>query len=224
MRILIAEDEMDLNGILVQKMKEEGFTVDSCFDGGDALYYLKNAEYDAAIIDVMMPELNGFEVVEKYRLGGGSAPILFLTARDSIDDKVKGLDLGANDYLTKPFSFAELMARIRALTRTSASSTGNVYTMADLTVNCNTREVTRNGKKIALSAREFSMLEYLLRNKGRVLSREQIENNLYSFDYEGSSNVVDVYIRYLRKKIDDGFDKKLIHTVRGYGYVLREEE
>ena len=221
MHILIAEDEMDLNGILVQKMKEEGFTVDSCFDGGDALYYLKNAEYDAAIIDVMMPELNGFEVVEKYRLGGGSAPILFLTARDSIDDKVKGLDLGANDYLTKPFSFEELMARIRALTRSFASSTGNAYTMADLTVNCNTREITRGGKKIALSAREFSMLEYLLRNKGRVLSREQIENNLYSFDYEGSSNVVDVYIRYLRKKIDDGFDKKLIHTVRGYGYVLR---
>lgn len=224
MRILIAEDEIDLNDILVQKMKEEGFSVDSCLNGGDALYYLQNAEYDAAIIDVMMPELNGFEVVEQYRSGGGNTPVLFLTARDSIDDKVKGLDLGANDYLTKPFSFAELMARVRAITRTSAGSNSNIYKISDLEVNCNTREVTRSGKRITLSSREFSMLEYLLRNKGRVLSREQIENNLYNFDYDGASNIVDVYIRYLRKKLDDGFEKKLIHTVRGYGYVLREEE
>lgn len=224
MRILIAEDERDLNNILTQKMREEGFSADSCFNGSDALYYLQNAEYDAAILDIMMPELNGFEVVERYRFSGGTAPVLFLTARDSIEDKVKGLDLGANDYLIKPFSFAELMARIRVLTRVSAGNNSSVFKVDDLVVNSSTREVTRGNKKIALSAREFSLLEYMLRNKGKVLSREQIENNLYNFDYEGVSNIVDVYIRYLRKKIDDGFEKKLIHTVRGYGYTLREEE
>ena len=137
---------------------------------------------------------------------------------------MRGLDLGANDYLVKPFSFAELMARIRAMTRSFAGTVSNVYTLADLTVDTAAKRVTRSGRQIKLSAREFSLLEYLIRNAGKVLSREQIENNLYNFDYEGGTNVVDVYIRYLRKKLDDGFEKKLIHTVRGSGYVLREEE
>lgn len=220
MRILIAEDEMDLNDILNQKMVEEGFCADSCYDGEDALYYLNNAQYDAVIMDVMMPKMDGFSVVEKYRNSGGTAPILFLTAKDSISDKVRGLDLGANDYLTKPFSFDELTARIRVMTRISKGNASNVYTVADLTLDSLSKTVKRGDKFIKLSAKEFSLLEYLIRNKDKVLSREQIENNIYNFDYEGGTNVIDVYIRYLRKKIDEDFDVKLIHTVRGAGYVL----
>lgn len=224
MRILIAEDEKDLNAIIKKKMQSEGYSADCCFDGEDALYYLEQADYDAVIMDVMMPKMNGFEVVEKYRRNGGKSPVLFLTARDAVEDRVFGLDIGANDYLVKPFSFAELMARIRAMTRHKAGAVSNVFTVGDLTVDISAKSVNRGGKDIQLSAREFSLLEYMIKNAGRVLSRDQIENNLYNFDYEGGTNVVDVYIRYLRKKIDEGFDSKLIHTVRGSGYVLREEK
>lgn len=224
MRILIAEDEKDLNAIIKKKMQSEGYSADCCFDGEDALYYLEQAEYDAVIMDVMMPKMNGFEVVEKYRKNGGKSPVLFLTARDAVEDRVFGLDIGANDYLVKPFSFAELMARIRAMTRHTAGAVSNVFTVGDLTVDISAKSVNRGGKNIQLSAREFSLLEYMIKNAGRVLSRDQIENNLYNFDYEGGTNVVDVYIRYLRKKIDEGFDSRLIHTVRGSGYVLREEK
>lgn len=224
MRILIAEDEKDLNNIIKQKLTEDGYSVDSCYDGEDALYYLQSAEYDAAIIDVMMPYLDGFEVVKQYRGNNGKTPILFLTAKDSIEDKVKGLDLGADDYLTKPFSFAELTARLRVMTRKHTSSSTNIYTVGDLSLDSASKTVTRAGKEIHLSAREFSLLEYMIRNKNTVLSREQIENHLYNFDYEGGTNVIDVYISYLRKKIDGGFDKRIIHTVRGYGYILKEEK
>lgn len=224
MRILIAEDEKDLNAIIKRKMESEGYCADSCFDGDDALYYLEQAEYDAVIMDVMMPKKDGFQVVEEYRKKGGKAPVLFLTARASVEDRVYGLDLGANDYLVKPFSFAELMARIRAMTRQSSGSVSNTFTLGDLTVDISAKRVTRGEKEIRLSSREFALLEYMIKNAGRVLSREQIENNIYNFDYEGGTNVVDVYIRYLRKKIDDGFENKLIHTVRGSGYVLREEK
>ncbi|MDE6413685.1 MAG: response regulator transcription factor, partial [Eubacterium sp.] len=161
MRILIAEDEMDLNDILNQKMVEEGFCADSCYNGEDALYYLNNAQYDAVIMDVMMPKMDGFSVVEKYRNSGGTAPILFLTAKDSISDKVRGLDLGANDYLTKPFSFDELTARIRVMTRISKGNASNVYTVADLTLDSLSKTVKRGDKFIKLSAKEFSLLEYL---------------------------------------------------------------
>ncbi len=224
MRVLIAEDEKDLNYIIKQKLSEEGYSTDSCFNGEDALYYLNSAEYDAVIMDIMMPLMDGFSVLKEYRAGGGKTPVLFLTARDSVEDRVFGLDLGANDYLTKPFSFAELVARIRAMTRNNIGSVSNVYTVGDLSLDSSSKKVTRAGKEICLSAREFSLLEYMIRNKNKVLSREQIENNLYNFDYEGGTNVIDVYVRYLRKKIDDDFDKKLIHTVRGFGYVLREDE
>ncbi|MCD7723444.1 MAG: response regulator transcription factor [Clostridiales bacterium] len=224
MRILVAEDEKDLNEIIVQKMEEEGYSVDACFDGEDALYYLQSAQYDGVIMDVMMPKADGFEVVSKYRKSGGSAPILFLTARDSVSDKVQGLDLGANDYLTKPFSFAELAARVRAMARANAGNASNIYTLGDLCVDTTAKAVTRAGKEIRLSAKEYALLEYMIRNKNRVLSREQIENNLYNFEYEGGTNVIDVYISYLRRKIDDGFDKKLLHTIRGLGYVLKEEK
>lgn len=224
MRILIAEDEKDLNAIIKKKMESEGYCADSCFDGEDALYYLEQADYDAVIMDVMMPKKDGFQVVKEYRKNGGKAPVLFLTARASVEDRVYGLDLGANDYLVKPFSFAELMARVRAMTRKNSDSVSNIFTLGDLTVDISVKRVTRGNREIRLSSREFALLEYMIKNAGRVLSREQIENNLYNFDYEGGTNVIDVYIRYLRKKIDEGFDDKLIHTVRGSGYVLREEK
>ena len=224
MRILIAEDEKDLNAIIKKKMESEGYCADSCFDGEDALYYLEQADYDAVIMDVMMPKKDGFQVVKEYRKNGGKAPVLFLTARASVEDRVYGLDLGANDYLVKPFSFAELMARVRAMTRKNSDSVSNIFTLGDLTVDISVKRVTRGNREIRLSSREFALLEYMIKNAGRVLSREQIENNLYNFDYEGGTNVIDVYIRYLRKKIDEGFDDKLINTVRGSGYVLREEK
>ncbi|MBQ6900892.1 MAG: response regulator transcription factor [Firmicutes bacterium] len=223
MRILIAEDQKDLNKILVKKLTAEGYSVDNCFDGQEALDFLDMASYDGVILDIMMPKLDGLSVIKHMRAKGDHTPVLFLTARDSIDDKVTGLDLGANDYLVKPFSFEELMARVRAMTRKTATSNSPVYTIADLSLDTNTHAVTRGGENIKLSAKEFALLEYMLRNKGKVLSRDNIENNLWNFDYEGGTNAVDVYIRYLRKKIDDNFEPKLIHTVRGVGYVIREE-
>lgn len=225
MRLLVVEDEKNLNKLITKKLTSEGYTVDSCFDGLEAMDYLSMASYDGVISDVMMPRLDGFQMLQKMRQQGDSTPVLFLTARDSIEDRVEGLDMGASDYLVKPFAFQELLARIRVLTRVKAQNTaGSTYSIADLTLNTATRQVTRGGRGISLSAKEFALLEYLLRNRDRVLSRDQIENNLWNFDYEGGTNAVDVYIRYLRKKIDEDFDRKLIHTVRGVGYVLRDSE
>lgn len=222
MRILVAEDEKDMNNIIVKKLRAEGYAPDACFHGEDALYYLQNTEYDAAILDIMMPGIDGLEVVRRLRAGGNTTPVLFLTARDTVADRVLGLDMGANDYLVKPFSFDELMARLRVLTRQAVGAVSNTFTCADLTVDCASHEVWRGKESIPLSAREFAILEVLIRNQGTVLSREKIESRVWNYDYEGASNVVDVYIRYLRKKIDEGHDNKLIHTVRGSGYMLKE--
>ena len=226
MRLLVAEDEKNLNKLISKKLTAEGYSVDSCFDGEEAMDYLSMASYDGALFDVMMPKTDGFTLLKQMRARGDMTPVLFLTARDAIEYRVCGLDLGASDYLVKPFSFEELLARIRVLTRKSAvsPSAGSIYRLADLTLDTASRQVTRGGRTISLSAREFALLEYLIRNQGLVLSREKIENNLWNFDYEGGTNVVDVYIRYLRKKIDEDFSPKLIHTVRGVGYVLRCEE
>lgn len=224
MRILIAEDQRDLNKILLKKLSAEGYTVDTCFDGEEALNFLSLAKYDGAILDINMPKKDGIAVVKEIRVKGDYTPVLFLTARDTISDRVAGLDSGANDYLVKPFSFEELMARVRALTRITPQINTPVYTLCDLTLDTGSHSVSRSGKQIKLSAKEYALLEYLLRNKGKVLSRESIENNLWNFDYEGGTNAVDVYIRYLRKKIDEDFTPKLVHTVRGVGYVLKAPE
>lgn len=223
MRILLAEDERDLNKIITKKLEREGYSVDSCHDGAEAIDYLMAVDYDGAILDIMMPKADGFQVLEALRKSGKDTPVLFLTARDSVVDRVKGLDSGANDYLVKPFAFEELMARIRAMTRKAFGQATNLLKAGDLTMDLAAHRVTRAGEDISLSAREYAMLEYMMHNKGVVLSRETIEDHIWNFDYEGGTNVVDVYIRYLRKKIDDGYKKKLIHTVRGSGYVLREE-
>ena len=224
MRILLAEDEKALNRVVTRRLTWEGYSVDSCFDGQEALDYLAAVEYDAVILDVMMPKVDGFEVLTQMRERGDDTPVLFLTARDALADKVEGLDLGADDYIVKPFEFDELMARLRVLTRRKSSSTSNIYVCGDLTVDSGHHMVTRGETEIVLTAKEYALLEYLIRNKGLVLSREQIETNLWRGDYIVGSNVVDVYIRMVRKKVDYDFEKKLIHTVRGYGYVLKEEE
>jgi DNA-binding response OmpR family regulator len=224
MRILLAEDDKAINRVIVRRLKWEGYSVDACFDGQEALDYLAAVEYDAVILDVMMPKVDGFEVLTQMRERGDKTPTLFLTARDALEDKVEGLDLGADDYLVKPFEFEELMARVRALTRRKASATTNTYTCADLTVDSARHRVTRGETEIVLTAREYALLEYLIRNKGLVLSRDQIETNIWSGDFIVGSNVVDVYVRMLRKKVDADFEPKLIQTVRGYGYVLKEPE
>lgn len=221
MRILFAEDEKSLNKIITKQLKAAGYSVDSCFDGGEAYDLITMTDYDAAIFDVMMPVMNGFELVKKIRAKGIDVPVLFLTARDSIEDRVTGLDIGADDYLVKPFSFDELSARLRVMTRKKYGKKTGVITIDDLFIDTASMHVERAGKNISLSAKEYELLRYLAMNKGVVLSRGKIEDHIWNYDYEGGTNVVDVYIRYLRKKIDDGFDKKLIHTVRGAGYVIK---
>ena len=222
MRILVVEDEKHLNRIISEAVEDEGYSVDSCYNGLEALEYLECADYDVIILDIMMPKMDGLELVRRLRSEGNNTPVLFLTARDAVADRVEGLESGGDYYLTKPFDFQELMAVVRVMTRKYTGNRSNVYTIADLSLDSNTKTVTRAGKNIELTAKEFSLLEYMMRNKGVVLSREMIENNLWNYDYEGGTNVVDVYVGYLRKKMDTGFSKKLIHTVWGTGWVLKE--
>lgn len=226
MRLLVAEDERDLNRLIVKTLEKAGYGVDACFDGEEALDYLALTDYDAVILDIMMPKKNGLQVLKYIRANKKNTPVLLLTARDSVQDRVTGLDAGADDYLVKPFAFEELLARIRVMLRknSTAEIKTNIFTISDLTVDFNTQKVYRGGREINLSSREFSILRYLCMNKGIVLSRDKIEEHIWNYDYAGGSNVVDVYIRYLRKKIDEGFSPRLIHTVRGAGYVLREEK
>ena len=227
MRILVIEDEKNLNDIIVKRLILEKYGVDTCFNGNDALEYIFSTEYDVIVSDIMLPGIDGFEILKRIREKGIKTPVLLLTALDGIEDRVKGLDYGADDYLVKPFAFDELMARIRVLLRRNStngnSNASNIFSIANLTVNCNSHDVFSDDVPIKLSTREFTILEYMIRNKERVLSREQIEQHIWNYDYEGGTNVIDVYIRYLRKKIDKDFEPKLIHTVRGIGYVLKVE-
>lgn len=224
MRILVVEDEKDLNRIITKTLAKSGYTVDSCFDGDEVEHYLAGAEYDAILMDVMLPGKDGFSLVSNMRERGTDTPVIFLTARDSVADRVTGLDLGGDDYLVKPFDFDELLARIRAMTRKHAGNRSNVFTLADLTVDTRRQSVERGGREISLLPKEFAILEHLIRNKGAVISREQLENRIWNYEYSGSSNNVDVYMSKLRKKLDEGYDVKLIHTVRGAGWVLREDK
>ncbi len=223
MRILVVEDEKHLNAMIAEALGDDGYSTDSCYNGAEALEFLACAEYDVIVLDVMMPKMDGLTFVRTIRAQGNATPVLFLTSRDSVADKVAGLESGGDYYLVKPFHFDELLAVVRAMTRKYTGNRSNVYTMADLTLDASAKTVTRAGKPVDLTAKEFSLLEYMLRNRGVVLSREMIENNLWNYEYEGGTNVVDVYIGYLRKKMDTGYDKKLIQTVWGSGWVLRED-
>lgn len=218
----MAEDERDMNRLISKRLAAENYSVDSCYDGVQVMEYLECAEYDGIILDIMMPRMDGIQVLKKMRSQNCQIPVLLLTARDSIEDRVNGLDAGADDYLVKPFAFEELLARIRVMLRKPASVKSNVYRAGDLEVHVDTCQVFREGKEISLSGKEFSLLRYMIQNQGIVLSREKLEQHIWNYDFSGGSNVIDVYIRYLRKKIDEGQEKKLIHTVRGTGYVLRE--
>lgn len=223
MRLLFAEDEPELRAVTVRRLREEGFGVDGCADGQEALDYAESTDYDVIILDIMMPKKDGLSVLRKLRQCGNNVPVLLLTAKDAVSDRIAGLDAGADDYLTKPYAFDELLARIRALLRRQSSEKSDCMSVGDLKLCVSSRKVTRGGREIALSAKEFSLLESLMRHKGSVLSRAQLENQVWDYDFDGGSNVIDVYIRYLRRKIDDPFEKKLIHTVRGAGYVLKED-
>ena len=223
MRTLVVEDEKHLNRMISEAILDEGYSVDSCFNALEALELCECAQYDVIVLDIMMPKMDGFEFVRRIRENGCKTPVVYLTSRDSVSDKVRGLESGGDYYMVKPFDFRELIAVIHVMARKSGDNHSNVYELADLRVDISAKQVTRGGKLIELTAKEYSLLEYMIRNKGMVLSREQIENNLWNYRYEGGSNVVNVYIGYLRKKVDDGFDKKLIHTVWGIGWVLSED-
>ena len=221
MRILVVEDERTLANLIKEGLEEENFSVDVAYDGEEGLFLAENEPYDAIILDIMLPKVDGIEILKRVRAKGIKTPVLMLTAKSSIEDKVLGLDSGADDYLTKPFSFEELLARLRAILRRAFGETDNVVRVADLELNLNTHEVKRGGVKIELSYKEYALLEYLVLNKNKLLTRSQISEHIYDYEYDFDSNVIDVMIARLRKKIDKGFDRKLIHTVRGAGYMIK---
>ena len=222
MRLLVVEDERRLMEIIKKRLVKEHYSVDGCVNGAEAWEYIQMTEYDGIILDIMLPGIDGITLLKKVRGAGKKTPILLLTARDSIEDRVNGLDAGADDYLVKPFAFEELLARIRVMLRRNSNIQGEeelVY--ADVMMNLKSHEVRRGDERIKLSSKEYALLKYFMHNQGNVLSREQIEQHVWNYDYMGGSNMVDVYVRYLRKKLDDPFDQKLIHTVRGAGYVFK---
>jgi|SRR5438876_1050288 len=224
MRILVVEDEKKVASFIKKGLQESSYTVDLAADGLKGQLLASQNEYDLIILDVLLPKQDGWTTCRNIREGGIKVPILMLTAMGQTEDKVKGLNIGADDYLTKPFAFPELLARVRALMRRSIASTQSVLKAADLVLDPNEHSVKRNETVINLTAKEFALLEYLMRNKGRVLSRTQISENIWGIDFDRGSNVVDTYIKFLRQKIDKNFTKPLIHTVVGVGYVLREEK
>lgn len=223
MRILIVEDEQNVATFLKKGLEEEFYTVDTSEGGADGLTMATSKEYDCIILDVMLPEISGIEICKRLRGAGVKTPVLMLTALDSVGNKVEGLESGADDYLTKPFAFSELLARIRALLRRVPDSISEL-SLGDLRMDLLSRRVFRGDQEIILTQKGFAILEYFLRNKGRVLSRTQIIENIWGYNFDPNTNVVDVHIKFLREKVDKGFKKKLIHTVRGAGYVLKAED
>lgn len=222
MRVLVVEDDVRMAGLLKRGLEQEAYSVDVASNGEEALWLGVENPYDAVVLDLMLPDIDGYEVCRKLRGSGRWMPVLMLTARDAVADRVAGLDAGADDYLTKPFSFAELFARLRALIRRGASERPAVLAVGDLTLDPATRRVSRGGAPIELTNREFALLEYFMRHAGDVLSRAQIIEHVWDFAYDGASNVVDVYVRYLRQKVDTPFNRRSIETVRGAGYRMSE--
>ena len=224
MRVLLVEDEQKLSEIVARVLRSEGFVTDVANDGAQGLELATAHSYDVIVLDIMLPKMSGTDVLENIRRGNRRVPIMMLTARDGLADKIKHLDSGADDYLTKPFSSAELVVRIRALLRRAPALLEDVVKVGDLEVDRASKTVRRAGKRIDLSAKEYMLLEYLVMNQGRVLSRAMILENVWGQSFDGLTNVVEVYIRYLRNKIDKGFDRKLIRNMRGVGYIIGDEE
>lgn len=224
MRLLVIEDEKKVAGFIKKGLEEEGYAVDVAYDGKEGLYMALDQVHDLVILDIQLPKMDGIEVLHTIRQKKVTIPVLLLTVRANIEDKVLGLDAGADDYLTKPFAFEELVARIRALLRRRADTEPSVLQVADLTLDPARRLVVRGRDKIELSPREFSLLDYFMRNPGKVLTRTMITEHVWDYDFDTDTNVIDVYVNYLRKKIDTDRDPKLIHTVRGVGYVFKDSE
>src|SRR5215210_2100526 len=223
MRFLVVEDEKRIADFLQRGLESAGYAVDVAQDGRSAIDMVHGTDYDMIILDMMLPDMDGLKVLEKVRNRKASPPVLILSARGTVDDRVKGLELGADDYLVKPFAFVELLARVRVLLR-RGQPTPERLQVGDLVLDCIRRRVTRAGEYIELAPKEFSILEYMMRNRGRPLSRTMIVEHVWDMDYDGLTNIVDVYIRHLRSKIDDRFQRKLIHTVRGIGYMIDAPE
>jgi two-component system OmpR family response regulator len=223
MRVLVVEDELRMASLIRRGLVAEGLAADVASNGEDALWLAESHDYDAIVLDVMLPGITGFETCRRLRSNGVWAPVLMLTARDAVEDRVAGLDTGADDYLVKPFAFAELLARLRALARRDDSERPSVLEVGDLTLDPATRRVQRGGEEIPLSAKEFALLETFMRRPGEVLTRLHLLEHAWDFAYDARSNVVDVYIRHLRRKIDEPFDRRSLETVRGAGYRLRTE-
>jgi len=223
MRILIVEDEKKVASFLKNGLEEEHYAVDTAFDGEEGLALAHINEYDLIILDIMLPKLDGMEVLRRIRANGSCVPIIMLTAKDSTDEIISGLDSGSDDYLTKPFSFAELLARVRALLRRGIKERTDLLKVSDLSLSISTHQVKRGEKKIELTPKEYALLEYFMRNPNRVLTRTLIAEHVWDYYFDSSTNIVDVYVNYLRKKIDRGFEKKLIHTIRGSGYMMKDE-
>ena len=223
MRVLLVEDEKDLAGIIKQGLEEHGYSVDMAHDGEEGLYMAENYPVDVIVLDIMLPIMSGLDILKTIRSNDINTPVIMLTAKDTVKDKIGGLDIGADDYLTKPFDFDELLARIRALLRRGGDIKESVIRIADMEIDTARHEVHRDGKHLSLSAKEYALLEYLAYNKGHVVSRFDITEHIYNEEFDLDSNVVDVYINFLRKKVDKDFEQKLIHTVRGAGYILKGE-
>jgi DNA-binding response OmpR family regulator len=223
MRLLIVEDERGIASALRQGLGESGYAVDLARDGVEARDYVLAASYDIILLDILLPRLDGLSLLRDLRKRGLAMPVLLLTARDSVDDRVAGLDAGADDYLVKPFSFSELLARIRALLRRPTLKVANRLTAGEIAIDLGTRAVTRGSEPVTLTPREFAMLEYLLRHAGQALGRSQIAERVWSWEFHGETNIVDVYVGYLRRKLDRPGEPSIIETLRGYGYRLRDE-
>ncbi|MBI4688064.1 MAG: response regulator transcription factor [Nitrospirae bacterium] len=221
MRILIIEDEKNLARILKKGLEENGFSVDISFDGEDGLFMAESYQYDAVLLDILLPKIDGLTLLNKLRAKKIDVPVLMITSRGEIEDRIKGLNIGADDYIVKPFDFSEVLARLRSVIRRSKSKPSPLITIDNLTIDTNSRTVKRSGMEIKLSATEYSILEYLALNSGQVISRTELTEHIYDNEFDLDSNVIDVYINYLRNKIDKGFNKQLIHTVRGAGYILK---
>ncbi len=221
MRILVVEDEKKVASFLKKGLEEEYYAVDCAYDGEEAFYMLEVNDYDLVVLDIMLPKMDGLEVLKRVRDNGLSLPVLMLTARDSVEDIVRGLDAGCDDYLTKPFAFAELLARVRTLLRRKEREPLGELRVVDLTLDPLTRRVSRGGEEIELTAKEYALLEYLMRHANRVVTRTMISEHVWDYNFDPMTNVIDVYVNHLRKKIDSGFPHKLIRTIRGVGYMLK---
>ena len=224
MRILVVEDEKKVASFIKRGLEEENFTVDMAYDGEEGLYMAEANPYDLILMDLMLPKMDGLAVIKALRGKGNKTPVLCLTAKDTVEDIVSGLDSGSDDYLTKPFAFAELVARVRALLRRGVQDRGAEIRFADLRLDPVAHKVWRGGKEIDLTAKEYSLLEYFMRNPDQILTRTMIAEHVWDYTFDSFTNIIDVYVNYLRKKIDRDADKKLIHTVRGVGYILKEED